>query len=143
MTASIDLLLARLIGVRAKRAGGWLARCPAHDDLHPSLSVDLSQDGIVLLHCFAQGCAVADITAAVGLTVADLFTNGHRDRLRNPSRPKHRFTASDVIDVMGYELLVAVAVLTDFENGVPVSKSDMERVRQARDRINRLAEVVR
>lgn len=48
------------------------ARCPAHPDSNPSLSINEGRDGRVVLHCHA-GCTVGDIVAAVGLTEADLF----------------------------------------------------------------------
>jgi hypothetical protein len=38
-----------------KCGNGWTARCPAHDDRNPSLSITEDRDGRVLLHCFA-GC---------------------------------------------------------------------------------------
>lgn len=66
-----DRVLARLDGV-IETGNGWKARCPAHDDEHPSLSVDRGEDGRCLLHCFA-GCTVEDITQALGLGVGDLF----------------------------------------------------------------------
>lgn len=49
--------------LRGRRSGdGWIARCPAHDDSNPSLS--LRQDGAKLLvHCHA-GCAQSDVVAA-------------------------------------------------------------------------------
>ena len=62
-------LAARLHGKRT--AGGWIARCPAHDDKNPSLSIGAADDGRVLLKCFA-GCDFAAIVGALGLTAADL-----------------------------------------------------------------------
>ena len=50
----------------------WSARCPAHDDTNPSLSVAEGDDGRILVHCFA-GCTAEDVTAALGLTLADLM----------------------------------------------------------------------
>lgn len=50
------------------------ARCPAHDDHKPSLSIGQGEDGRVLIHCHA-GCSPADVLAAVGLRPADLFPN--------------------------------------------------------------------
>ena len=41
-----------------RRSGrGWTARCPAHDDRDPSLSISISQEGKTLVHCHA-GCSV-------------------------------------------------------------------------------------
>jgi len=52
-----------------KIAGGWLARCPAHDDRTPSLSIIDGRCGRPIFHCFA-GCDwrdVSDRLAAMGL----------------------------------------------------------------------------
>jgi putative DNA primase/helicase len=48
--------LRRLIeGLGARSSGrGWAARCPAHEDRNPSLSIT-QRDGRVLVHCFS-GC---------------------------------------------------------------------------------------
>ena len=48
------------------RKGGaaWMARCPAHDDREPSLSISDGEDGKVLVHCHA-GCEQADLIAAL------------------------------------------------------------------------------
>lgn len=52
---------------------GYLALCPAHDDHNPSLSIDEADDGTVLLTCRSHRCTPKDITAAIGLTLRDLF----------------------------------------------------------------------
>ena len=52
--------------------GKWTARCPAHDDENPSLSVSQGDDGRALLTCHA-GCALEKVLEAIGLTTADLF----------------------------------------------------------------------
>jgi hypothetical protein len=52
--------------------GRWQARCPAHDDTRPSLSISEGNDGRALIHCYA-GCPTEKIVAALGLTLADLF----------------------------------------------------------------------
>lgn len=51
--------------------GSILARCPAHEDRNPSLSVR-GIDGQVLVFCHA-GCETRDVVAALGLTMRDLF----------------------------------------------------------------------
>lgn len=55
-----------------QRGSGWQARCPAHEDKTPSLSITESADGKVLFHCHA-GCQITEIMAAVGLTYNDIF----------------------------------------------------------------------
>ena len=54
-----------------RNAGGWSARCPAHEDKHPSLSIGIAPDGGVLIHCFV-GCTRAQILSAVGIQEREL-----------------------------------------------------------------------
>lgn len=70
----VDRLLARLERVQETADGQWMARCPAHNDTTPSLSVGLGRSGEVLVHCFA-GCQSTDVLKFVGLTPGDLFTD--------------------------------------------------------------------
>jgi hypothetical protein len=51
------------------------ARCPAHVDRNPSLSVTRGDDGRVLARCHT-GCDTATVAEALGLTLADLFQRG-------------------------------------------------------------------
>ena len=74
--------LAKFEGLQ-QSGGGWVARCPAHGDANPSLSITLKPDGKVLMHCFA-GCTVEEICAAVGLKLSDLM----------PERPAEKPTGA-------------------------------------------------
>jgi hypothetical protein len=57
----------------ARRTGaGWMAKCPAHKDDSPSLSIRDGKNGRVLVHCFA-GCTVPAILRASGLQLRDIF----------------------------------------------------------------------
>lgn len=68
---AVRTVLDRLEKVR-RSGDGWSARCPAHDDSDPSLSVAEGRDGRVLLHCFA-GCSAEVVAGALGLDLsADL-----------------------------------------------------------------------
>ena len=68
-------LLALLEGVKPSGGRGnsaaWTARCPAHDDTSPSLSVTRGDDKW-LVHCH-RGCSVDDILDALHLKPRDLF----------------------------------------------------------------------
>ena len=69
-------------GCQPKSSGSnWHARCPAHEDQKPSLSVAAGDNGCVLVKCHA-GCEAADVIAALGLAPRDLFTNGNADAPR-------------------------------------------------------------
>jgi hypothetical protein len=62
--------------LNARRSGkGWQAKCPAHSDHKPSLSIKEGSDGRVLLHCHA-GCSIDDVLRASGLERRDLFPDG-------------------------------------------------------------------
>lgn len=83
----LSRVLARLeeLGCRPVGTNGtWRARCPAHDDRRPSLSIREGDDGRVLLKCHA-GCSTEEVLAALGLGWGDLFPDGH---WRNGSRPR-------------------------------------------------------
>jgi len=66
-----ERVLTRLDSV-VMRSTGWVARCPAHDDRNPSLSIREGEDGRCLVKCFA-GCTAEAVVGAIGLTMADLF----------------------------------------------------------------------
>ncbi len=63
-------ILAKLRDV-TRTSSGWSARCPAHNDDRPSLSVGVGDDGRTLVKCHA-GCPAEQIVAAVGMRMADL-----------------------------------------------------------------------
>jgi putative DNA primase/helicase len=45
-------IIAKALGGR-KTGGGWMARCPAHDDREPRLSMKTADGGRVLARCHA------------------------------------------------------------------------------------------
>lgn len=67
----IGEFLNRLDGVQPT-GSGWRARCPAHDDKSPSLSVSTGEDGRILLYCHA-GCSPESVVASRNLQMTDLF----------------------------------------------------------------------
>ncbi len=73
----IEKLLAQLDRVKPTRRG-WTARCPAHQDQSPSLAIRETDDGRILVHCFA-GCSATDICTALGIRLADLFPDAQLD----------------------------------------------------------------
>ena len=70
---NLTQFLARAGIDEARRHGtSYLARCPAHDDRHPSLSIAEGEDGRILVYCRA-GCETQAVLAALGLRLVDLF----------------------------------------------------------------------
>ena len=81
---TFDAFLQRLTGVK-QSSTSWMARCPVHDDQTASLSVSQAEDGKILLKCHA-GCSTERVVAALGLTMADLFSNSNPPSSRKQKR---------------------------------------------------------
>ncbi len=75
MTGPVELVLDRLTeaGCLPRRSGpSWSAKCPAHDDKSPSLSVSEGSDGRALVNCHA-GCSLDSVLEVLKLAPGDLF----------------------------------------------------------------------
>jgi hypothetical protein len=126
-----DEFVSRLERVKRTGRGSWLARCPAHEDKSPSLTVAEKEDGRILVHCFA-GCAVDAITAAVHVDLADLFPP---KPIEHAPREKRPFPVADVLEALADEAEVLGIVLSDVDWGVPLKQDDIDRARLAVERI--------
>ena len=63
-------------GCRPKQNGsGWRARCPAHEDKTPSLSVAAGDKQAVVIRCHA-GCSYEEVIGALGLDSPQRRMNG-------------------------------------------------------------------
>jgi len=134
----IDNALSRLEKVRQRQPGQWSARCPAHADKGPSLSVRESTDGSVLIHCFA-GCGAAEIVAAMGLELHNLFPP--RDKPTSaPKKIANLLTAGQALELLHTEASLIAIALTNVFKGTAVAETDMTRLRQAAGRIALLRE---
>ena len=93
-----DEFLCHFDAVRAdpRNPNNYRARCPAHDDKDPSLSItDLGDKWV--LHCWA-GCSNGDILAAAGLSWAALFSRTNQTvKAMGP-------TAAEKLSVITHEL---------------------------------------
>lgn len=127
----IDTLLSHLDKVRASGQGRWMARCPAHGDKGPSLSVRELADGRVLVHCFA-GCAVHEVLGAVGLDIEALFPPREVQHAQAERRP---FPAADVLRALGFESLVVLMAARSVKDGKALNDADHERLVLAVSRI--------
>lgn len=126
----MDNILQHLDKVK-KTGKGYQARCPAHEDKGPSLSLREGDDGRVLLHCHA-GCATAAVVAAMGLTMADLFPPSNTPR-RPPPAPgvsrRELYAAAD------FERVILFILKCDAKRGRPISQTDIRRGQIARQRL--------
>jgi len=124
-------LLKRLHGARATGPGRWIAKCPAHKDRSPSLSLRELDDGRVLLHDFG-GCDAAAVVSALGLELKDLFPERPAEH-RGPSTP--RIPAADVLIALDHETHVVAIVAADVLEHREVDPPTWARLAQAVHRI--------
>ena len=137
----LENTLSRLDKPRQRQPGQWSARCPAHPDKSPSLSVRETPDGAVLLHCFG-GCETAEIVASLGLELSDLFPP--RDKpTGTPKKIANLLTAGQALELLHTEATLTAIALTNFFKGTAVTASDMARLRQAAGRIALLRDQTR
>jgi hypothetical protein len=73
------------------RSKGYVALCPAHDDHHPSLSIDPGDKQPIVIKCMSHNCDLEAILAPVGLTPKDICNgngngNGYRQCMSAMSR---------------------------------------------------------
>jgi len=105
---SATVLLDRLDGVKQTGSGRWVARCPAHEDRSPSLSIREVEDR-VLLHDFG-GCETSAVLAALGLSLSDLFD---KPLALRTAPVRSRVPASDVLLALDHEIMVAALLIED------------------------------
>jgi len=88
-------LLPLLDGVRTRRSGKWVSRCPAHKDTSPSLTIAEGNRGL-LLKCWA-GCTLEEITGALRISIKDLFfdTAGTAEERRQAMEQRRQAKAKE------------------------------------------------
>lgn len=139
--ADVHRLLARLDKVKANGNGRWLACCPAHDDRSPSLAIRETDDGTILVKCFA-GCAIADILVAVGMEMHELFPNRDNDTWSASKRPGERWVPRDVLAAVAREALITVIAAEAVIAGKALSSADLQRLARAAGRLRTAAREV-
>lgn len=136
---SADALLARLDRVRQSAPGRWMARCPAHEDKSPSLSIRELDDGRILVHDFG-GCAAPDILAAVGLSIADMFPEPLTQHgTAKLARPNHWHTTREALRSLHRDVLIVAIAGENIGAGIVLDDADRAFVIQAAARIRATA----
>ena len=82
ISPTLERFLSRLGGL-SRSGGGFVARCPAHDDQTASLSISEGKGGKVIAHCHA-GCTFDEIVAGAGLEMKDTFPQRSSSMTRRP-----------------------------------------------------------
>lgn len=140
MSAQLLLDLELLDGVKQVAVGRYVARCPAHDDKSPSLSIRELDDGRVLVHCFA-GCGTDEVLAAIGLTVSDLFPARLPDA--RPGKPNHWHARKEAFEIIHKESLIVAIAGETLAAGTLLSLEDRNRLCLAAQRVRAAVEVCR
>jgi len=135
----IDELLSRLEGVKQTSSNQYMARCPAHDDHNPSLSVAV-KDGRILIHCFA-GCGADEVLANLDLSLSDLFDKplDHRGK---PIPKRDRWDARALLKTSLDESIVILIAANQVIKGLPLSTEDHKRACLAVERLAGIVEMV-
>jgi hypothetical protein len=140
MTA--EALLTRLDKVRQRTADQWSARCPAHEDKGPSLSVRELPDGRLLLRCFA-GCEVETIMVAVGLEMVDLFPpKAPAGNGAAPVARRRLLSAAQALELLHEEATFAAVAAANIGAGIELTEEDRDRATWAAARITYLRDEV-
>ena len=137
MSAAFDTVVSRLEQVRRRSPDQVSARCPAHDDKGPSLSVRGLPDGRCLLHCFA-GCKVHEVVSAIGLELTDLFPprdDTSASSGAGPERRRRLLSAGHALALLSDESCLVAVAASNVAHGVALSDDDRARVLQAAGRI--------
>ena len=124
-------LLDRLDRVKQTAPGRWIARCPAHADKSPSLSIRELDDGRVLVNCFG-GCGAIDVLESLGLDWSALFPPGRGEYTASPGIP-----ARDLIALISEETTVVAIIAADMLEQRSVTEATWQRLAQAANRIGR------
>jgi hypothetical protein len=128
--------LPELLNARRTGADKWQARCPAHEDKNPSLSI-ARRDGNWLIHCFG-GCAVENVLHAVGLTWQDVLPDKAPD-----AGPRLPFTASDVLRALEHDILTSQVAAGMLAEGKDLTGSDRQELARASRRIGKASQYLR
>jgi hypothetical protein len=131
----VHRLLSRLEGIRPAGDGKWTARCPAHEDNSPSLSIRDTGDK-VLLHCFV-GCHPDDILAAVGLEWSALYPDRWECAAKRPNEGAAKYVRRTLADMDPIEVERSVLRIAAgaIERGDTLTVEDQARIELAVERV--------
>lgn len=117
----LDAILARLDGVR-KSGQGYIAKCPAHEDKSPSLSLKEAANGDVVLHCFA-GCSHVAVMESIGLKESDLFFEKYEDK----KEKDQVYFSKKMLDEIDMQVWFCTHAISDIHKGERLKATDYEK----------------
>jgi hypothetical protein len=130
-----EKFLSRVESKHRPGAKSGVFKCTAHKDKRASATWRETDSGALLVHCFA-GCSAAEIMAAAGLELQDLFP----ERQEHHGKPERRhFPAADVLRAVAFEALVVAAAASAVAAGEPLTSVDRDRLIVAAERLRSAA----
>lgn len=129
---NVQNLLSRLQKVKQVGSNRWLACCPAHDDRHPSLGVNVNELGKISIRCWSRECDGRAIMESVGLQLVDLYPD-QIDPPKGIGKPLPHNPNDILLALAGEAQLIAMlgSELADH----PLNHEDRKRLFQAVSRI--------
>lgn len=118
-----DKVLSCLDKVRQVKTNCWLALCPAHADKNPSLQITETEDGTLLVKCWA-GCTTTEITRAASLEMRDLFPGNKDSNTHLPNRT-----------AVAHERLILRLGQALLREGAELTEEDKQRFALAHNRL--------
>jgi hypothetical protein len=127
--------IAERFHARRIRSDRWIAKCPAHADRAPSLTISSGREGRVLLHCFA-GCPVEAILRHAGMSMSHLFSRPllpqphaaalHRQRVAEAGRRRAERIRIDRLRLQWHDQTRTIAALARMLATLPDSAPGAE-----------------
>lgn len=130
----ISDFVSRLDKARATGNNRWTARCPAHEDKNPSLTVSVGDDGRVLVKCFAE-CSFEDICNAANVSMSDMMPEKALGDHFKPIPGRRRMPAADVLEMLRTESMIVWLAGCDISKGKTLDAVYLERLNLACARI--------
>ena len=142
-TSAAARIIDRLNFVRPAGPSRWVARCPAHQDRSPSLSIRELDDGRILVHDFG-GCPTGAVLEALGLAMSDLFSEPLPQVRDGQGYPPTRLAipARDLLLILDHEITVAWLILADVVRDRIVTDTQLSRLAQAGARVGAARDVI-
>ncbi|WP_429535925.1 hypothetical protein [Paraburkholderia youngii] len=99
------------------------------------MAITETADGTVLLHCFRNECAVADIAGAVGLDLSDLFPQRF-DGVHVARPVRRRFSAAQALAAINLDVLEVLVIIGAILRRGSVTAAEYERLRLSVSRVS-------
>lgn len=139
---TIENFLSRLNRLQHLPNGQWRASCPTalhrHGDRSAGLRIKEADDGRTLIYCHA-GCSAELISAALGLTLADLFPQPERRPVSAQARSPS-YISRDVATVLAYDAVTASIALDYAKQGLEFSAHDISQMEASAGRLYKFAQ---